>query len=111
MTGASGCDWPDDVKRVRDGHNTALIADPDSNIGHFMAFSLQDGSTNGTIYDRFDQADRAGNVLMRFQVMILQVQPQMMSSAEAESVLRTFRRQSKIPNLVQSNPQTMERNR
>lgn len=103
--------WPDDVKRVRDGHNTALIADPTGNVGKYMAFSLQDGTTNGSVYDHFEQADRAGNVLIRYQVMILQVQPQMMSSKEAQSILRTFRWLSKIPNNVQPNPEKMERNR
>lgn len=85
----------DAAKRVCDGVNLHMLANDagwawDNGVGHWMAFKLEDGSTDGVLYDNKQAAVRHQSD--EFQCMYLRLHMGGMNICEAEIMLSLHRK-------------------
>lgn len=90
MTGPFG--FSDAARRMSDAINQAVV---DGHQNRWMAFALEDGATNGTIYDSKEDAHRALRNSYR-QHMVLRVPWDGCPPKAAEAFLRVHRQLKEI---------------
>lgn len=87
----------DAAKRVSDWYNLHRVAQGIDAVGKWLAFALQDGTSDGILYDTKLDAIRHQR-LFEYYYFFCMVQPCSMSVCEAESVLYTQRILYKLSN-------------
>lgn len=83
----------DDAKRLSDAANLHWAAAEWGSVGKFIAFDLNDGSTDGNLYDsRIDAVRHQSN---EYNCGYIHLHPLGMTPCEAEILLKTARQLSK----------------
>lgn len=88
MSNATAFKYSEAAHRVADIHNMHIFADR-SNVGHWLAVKLSDGSSDGVVYDH--RRDAVKHQLHESQCAYIKIHPQGMTAEEAEGILRFFR--------------------
>lgn len=90
--------YSDAARRIADAYALHLLADPTGNTDRWMAFRLDDGTCDPTLYDSKRDAMRAKGMFAKLYGFTV-ILPTGMNAAEAESYLRTCRNVADNPNL------------
>jgi hypothetical protein len=80
--------FPLDAHRVADAHNLHVLADR-SNVGHWIAVRLADGTSDGAVYDHRREA--VSHQLDEKLCAYIKLHPCMMTPKEGASVLKFYR--------------------
>lgn len=80
----------DAAKKIADTFNLHRVADPYGNVGCWFAAALQDGSTDGNLYDSKQDAIRHQKNKENYYTFI-QIVPATMTECEAEIMLKVAR--------------------
>jgi hypothetical protein len=81
---------PDSAKRMSEGAMLAWEADEWASVGKFMAFKLEDGSTDHVLYPR--KRDAVTHVSNEFHYCFIQLHPGGMGLCEAHIMLEFHRK-------------------
>lgn len=90
--------YSDEARRIADEYQLHLIADAAGNEGRWMAFRLDDGTCDRTLYGSRSEAIRAKGLFAKHWG-IIKILPMGISYAAAASYLETCRRVAANPNL------------
>lgn len=90
--------YSDAARRIADAVTLHLTADPEGAAGRWLAFRLEDGTPDPTLYDARSDLIRAKGLFARYWGA-LKILPMGMSYQEAESYLKTSRAIADNPNL------------
>lgn len=77
-------------KRASEAINTALLADPDGARGRWVAIRLEDGRTDGNVYDR--RADAVRHQSDEFHACYLKIPPDGITPRAAARYIKAARR-------------------
>lgn len=77
-------------KRIAAEYNMHRVADPIGNLGKFLAFALQDASTDHVLYD--SMKDARAHMIDEDRYMYVQLVPATMDSRDAALLLRAQRK-------------------
>lgn len=90
--------FDDAARRIADAFRLHMMADPAGNEGRWMAFRLDDGTCDQTLYDSRSDAIRAKGLFAKHWGVIKLI-PTGISYAAAASYLKTCRQVADNPNL------------
>jgi len=90
--------FSDAARRIADAVSLHLVADPEGTAGRWLAFRLDDGTADPTLYDSRSDLIRAKGLFAKHWGA-LKILPMGLPYQEAESYLRTSREIADNPNL------------
>lgn len=90
--------YSDAARRIADNYTLHLTADPNGAEGKWLAFALEDGRCDPTLFDSKADAIRSKGIFARRWAYAL-ILPTGMSYQQAESYLKTARMVADNPNL------------